>query len=318
MAVPTKMTDLATLASSNSPAGTDAIGNSLDDYLRSHAAIIRSTNALASAPVAAATTTDIGAADGESVAITGSAAITSLGTVAAGLVREMRFASAGSVLTDSAAISLPAGDITVAAGDVFVFRSLGSGNWTLIGAKRSTAVPGAASITYAMIQNVSATDRLLGRSTAGAGVVEEIVCTAAGRALLDDANAAAQRTTLGIGTVATQNADNLLVSEKVQTVTAVASTSIDFVNGFGIILNQAVNITSLAFTTIPAGAVVVTIRRVKDASGTARTIAWPAAVKWSGGVAPTLTSTSGAVDIISLLTMDMGTTWAGVYSLDSR
>jgi hypothetical protein len=51
-------------------------------------------------------------------------------------------------------------------------------------------------ITYAKIQNVSATDKLLGRSSAGAGDIEEISCTAAGRALLDDADAAAQRTTL--------------------------------------------------------------------------------------------------------------------------
>ena len=55
-------------------------------------------------------------------------------------------------------------------------------------------------ITYAKIQNVTATDRLLGRSTANAGPIEEIICTAAGRALLDDADTAAQRTTLGIDT----------------------------------------------------------------------------------------------------------------------
>lgn len=48
--------------------------------------------------------------------------------------------------------------------------------------------------------NVSATDKLLGRSTAGAGAIEEIACTAAGRALLDDAAASNQRTTLGFGT----------------------------------------------------------------------------------------------------------------------
>jgi hypothetical protein len=53
-------------------------------------------------------------------------------------------------------------------------------------------------VTYAKMQNVSATDKLLGRSTSGAGNVEEITCTAAGRALLDDANASAQRTTLGL------------------------------------------------------------------------------------------------------------------------
>lgn len=57
-------------------------------------------------------------------------------------------------------------------------------------------------ITYAKMQQVSATDKVLGRSTAGAGNVEEIACTAAGRALLDDANAAAQRTTLGLGSAA--------------------------------------------------------------------------------------------------------------------
>ena len=67
-------------------------------------------------------------------------------------------------------------------------------------------------VTYAKIQNVSATDKVLGRSTAGAGDVEEIACTAAGRALLDDADAAAQRTTLGLGTIATQAANNVSIT----------------------------------------------------------------------------------------------------------
>lgn len=44
----------------------------------------------------------------------------------------------------------------------------------------------------------AAADTLLGAVTAGA--VGEIVCTAAGRALIDDTDAAAQRTTLGLGT----------------------------------------------------------------------------------------------------------------------
>jgi hypothetical protein len=57
-------------------------------------------------------------------------------------------------------------------------------------------------VTYAKLQNISATDRILGRSTAGAGDAEEIVCTAAGRAILDDVDAAAQRTTLGAAPLA--------------------------------------------------------------------------------------------------------------------
>lgn len=52
-------------------------------------------------------------------------------------------------------------------------------------------------VTYAKIQNVSATDKVLGRSTAGAGNVEEITMTAFARTLNDDIDAATARTTLG-------------------------------------------------------------------------------------------------------------------------
>lgn len=59
-------------------------------------------------------------------------------------------------------------------------------------------------IAYAKMQNVSATDKVLGRLTAGAGDIEEIACTSAGRALIDDASAAAQLITLGITPTAAQ------------------------------------------------------------------------------------------------------------------
>lgn len=82
----------------------------------------------------------------------------------------------------------------------------GSGTGTFAATISNSAV------TYAKIQNVSATDRVLGRSSVGAGVVEEIVMTAAGRALMDDATASDQRTTLGLGTMATQNANNVNIT----------------------------------------------------------------------------------------------------------
>ena len=53
--------------------------------------------------------------------------------------------------------------------------------------------------------NISATDKLLGRSSAGSGTVEEISCTSAGRAIIAGINASAQRTTLGLGTAAVLN-----------------------------------------------------------------------------------------------------------------
>lgn len=86
--------------------------------------------------------------------------------------------SAGSTVSDA-----NYGDITV---------SNSGATWTV----------NSGTVSYAKLQDVSATDKILGRSTAGAGDVEEIDCTAAGRALLDDADAAAQRTTLGLGTAA--------------------------------------------------------------------------------------------------------------------
>ena len=49
-------------------------------------------------------------------------------------------------------------------------------------------------VTYAKMQNVSATDKVLGRSTAGAGDVQEIACTAAARALLASATAFVDKT----------------------------------------------------------------------------------------------------------------------------
>jgi hypothetical protein len=78
-----------------------------------------------------------------------------------------------------------------------VLQATGDGG-SLWQAGATTLTPG--SVTYSQIQPVSAANRLLGRSSPGAGTIEELVCTAAGRALLDDADAAAQRLTLGIPT----------------------------------------------------------------------------------------------------------------------
>ena len=67
----------------------------------------------------------------------------------------------------------------------------GGGDGTLPGATIADET-----ITYAKMQHVSATDKLLGRSTSGAGDVEEIPCHAAGRRLSDEPNGRSLRVVL--------------------------------------------------------------------------------------------------------------------------
>ena len=70
------------------------------------------------------------------------------------------------------------GDITI---------SQGGATWTI----------DSGAVSYSKIQNAAA-NTILGNPTGSSGAVQEIACTSAGRALLDDADAAAQRTTLGL------------------------------------------------------------------------------------------------------------------------
>lgn len=67
-------------------------------------------------------------------------------------------------------------------------------------------------VTYAKMQHVSATDKILGRSTPGAGDVEEITCTAFARTLLDDATQGAAQTTLGVDPAGTDNSTDVTLA----------------------------------------------------------------------------------------------------------
>jgi uncharacterized protein DUF5907 len=75
-------------------------------------------------------------------------------------------------------------------------RSALTGDVTASAGSGATTIPNN-TVTYAKMQDVSATDKILGRSTAGAGDVEEITCTPAARTVLDDTTVAAMLATLG-------------------------------------------------------------------------------------------------------------------------
>lgn len=159
-----------------------------------------------------------GIGDPEEIGVTGGIEFSGTGAIQTGaFTGDVTKASGGTALTivpnavtnamlrDSAAVSVigragatigDPGDIVAAADDQILRRTAG----VLSFGQLTVGMAPDNFWTYAKLQNVSVTDRILGRATVGAGVIEEIICTAAGRALLDDADAVAQRATLNVPT----------------------------------------------------------------------------------------------------------------------
>lgn len=94
------------------------------------------------------------------------------------------------------------------------------------------------------------------------------------------------------------------------TANATGSVAIDFDNG-NVFQYTLTGNTTFSFSNVPAtGAFCATLVLYQDGTG-GRTVTWPGAVLWPSGVAPTITTAASAVDIISLMTRDGGTTWYG-------
>lgn len=132
------------------------------------------------ADIASATTTNIGAATGNFVDVTGTTTITGLGTVQAGTERTVRFTGALILTHNATSLILPtAANITTAANDRAVFRSLGSGNWLCVDYIRAdgTALTSSSGIGAVSVQAFTAS----GTWTKPAGVkYVRIVCVAGG------------------------------------------------------------------------------------------------------------------------------------------
>jgi hypothetical protein len=79
---------------------------------------------------------------------------------------------------------------------------------------------------------------------------------------------------------------------------------------FLVSLNGA--ITSITISNTPSTSnTAVGFSLIFTADGTARSVTWPASVKWAAGTAPTLTSTNTKKDVLSFVSTDNGTTWLG-------
>lgn len=143
MAVPTNISDLSATAASNSPAGTDTIGTTADDYLRAIQAVLTAGLAHKGADIpSVAGITDIGAVAGSHHDITGANTITGFGTVRAGIWKVLQFDSALQITHNATSMILPGGaNITTASGDQLLAVSEGGGNWRVNWYTRANGSP---------------------------------------------------------------------------------------------------------------------------------------------------------------------------------
>lgn len=130
--------------------------------------------------IASASTINIGAATSNTITVTGTTNITSLGTANEGIVRRLRFNGILTLTFNATSLQLPTlASITTASGDTAEFISLGSGNWKCVWYQRADGTPlavhpGAVTLTTAQtisgVKTFSAGAEPVAKNTAKAWV----------------------------------------------------------------------------------------------------------------------------------------------------
>lgn len=124
---------------SNQPDGADTAD--LDAEFQRMQSVVRKYLRTKGTDIASASTTDLSTADGDYMDVTGTATITSFGTVSAGMRFLLRFAGAVTITHNATSLILFGSNITTAAGDVAMLESLGSGNWKCLFYQKVSGAP---------------------------------------------------------------------------------------------------------------------------------------------------------------------------------
>lgn len=166
------------------------------------------------------------------------------------------------------------------------------------------------------------TARVLGRTTAATGAIEELTSvpvSLGGTGATTDASA---RSNLGLGSAATmagptstivgttdtQTLTNKTLTGARETRVAVAASNIDLLAG-SFFTRTISGVTTLTVSNVPTAGTAVSF--VLDlTNGGSATVNWWTGVRWAKGTAPTLTAAGR--DVLGFYTHDGGTTWTGL------
>lgn len=140
--VPSSLYSWSTTTGSNSPSSTTAIGAGLAPNLQEIQGAVRRALSHKGSDIAASSTTDLGAVDGLMHNITGTATITSFGTIAAGVWKVICFQGTPTITYNGTSMITPGGiSITAAVNDIAIVQSLGSGNWRFVSYTKASGLP---------------------------------------------------------------------------------------------------------------------------------------------------------------------------------
>jgi len=241
------------------------------------------------ADIASGSTTNLAAATGVYLNVTGTTTITSFGTVAAGAERVLTFTGILQLTYNATSMILPgSANITTAAGDTATFRSLGAGNWRCVSyqsASGAAILPDASTTVKGVVELVTDAETQTGTDTTRAVTPSNITAK--------EATAANYRA---------NTADRILTTDQVWsaaaevTLTDAATIAVDMNTFINAVVTLAGNRAMGNPSNEKVGQTGV-IRIVQDGTGT-RTLSYGTDWEFAGGSAPTLSTAAGSQDLL--------------------